>query len=99
MARIARFCAAFLLAAGIPAAHAADRVAVGTVGTNSDAAFFIADAKGHFRAEGLEVSLTPFDGAARMIVPLSTGGLDVGGGAASAGLYNAAATGIAIKIV
>jgi NitT/TauT family transport system substrate-binding protein len=34
-----------------------------------------------------------------MIVPLSTGALDVGGGAASAGLYNAAATGIAIKIV
>jgi NitT/TauT family transport system substrate-binding protein len=99
MRRIATVCAVFLLIAGAWSARAADRVSVGTVGTNSDAAFYIADAKGYFKQAGLDVSLTQFDGAARMIVPLSKGDLDVAGGAAFAGLYNAAATGIAIKIV
>ena len=96
------FCRAILLSFALLAArgsHAADRVSVGTVGNNSDAAFFIADKKGYFKAEGLEIGFEPFDGAARMIVPLSKGDLDVAGGAASAGLYNAAATGIGIKIV
>jgi NitT/TauT family transport system substrate-binding protein len=98
MARIATVCAVLLLVAAA-GARAADRVSVGTVGNNSDAALFIADTRGYFKQEGLDIAFTPFDGAARMIVPLSTGALDVGGGAASAGLYNAAATGIAIKIV
>jgi NitT/TauT family transport system substrate-binding protein len=99
MVRIATVCTVLLLTAAAPGVRAADRVSVGTVGNNSDAAFFIADARGYFKEAGLDIAFTPFDGAARMIVPLSTGALDVGGGAASAGLYNAAATGIAIKIV
>ena len=97
MTRMAVLCGILLLVAG--SAAGADRIAVGTIGNNSDAALFIADAKGYFKGEGLEIAFIPFDGAARMIVPLSKGELDVGGGAASAGLYNAAATGIGIKIV
>ena len=41
----------------------------------------------------------PFASAAKMVVPLGTGDLDVGGGTVAAGLYNAVARGINIKIV
>lgn len=91
--------AALALLASSLAAGAADRVSVGTVGNSSDAGFLIAEAKGYFRAEGLDVNFIPFDGAQKMMSPLGTGELEVGGGAASASLYNAAARNIAIRIV
>jgi NitT/TauT family transport system substrate-binding protein len=72
---------------------------VGIVEASSDIGFLIADHKGYFRDEGIDVTITPFDSGARMIAPLGVGQLDVGGGSASAGLYNAVARGIAIKIV
>lgn len=74
-------------------------VKVGVVDASSDAGFFIADKKGYFRDEGLAVSFVSFNSAAKMVVPLGAGHLDVGGGASSAGLYNAIARGISIKIV
>ena len=86
------------LLAALPAG-AADRVTVGTVGNNSDAGFFIAQARGYFAQEGVDVDFTPFDGAQKMMAPLGQGDLDVGGGAASASLYNSAARGIGIRIV
>jgi NitT/TauT family transport system substrate-binding protein len=78
---------------------AADRVTVGTVGNSSDAGFFIAADKGYFRDEGLDVSFVPFDGAQKMMAPLGTGDLDIGGGATSASLFNSASRSIGIKIV
>lgn len=74
-------------------------VRVGITNTSSDAAFFIADKKGYFKQEGIEVQFIDFESAAKMVAPLGSGHLDVGGGASSAGLYNAAARGIPIKIV
>ena len=74
-------------------------VKVGLVSASSDAGFFIADKKGYFREEGLTVVFTPFNSAAKMVAPLGAGQLDVGGGAPSAGLFNAVARGINIKIV
>src|SRR5262249_4438087 len=41
----------------------AQTVAVGTTATTSDAAIFIADRKGYFRAEGLDVKMTSFKSA------------------------------------
>ncbi|MDQ6618981.1 MAG: ABC transporter substrate-binding protein [Pseudomonadota bacterium] len=81
--------------------HAAEPISVrvGLAQTSSDVGFFIADKKGYFREEGLAVAFTPFDSAAKMIAPLGAGQLDVGGGSPSAGLYNAVARGINIKIV
>ena len=61
--------------------------------------FFIADKKGYFKAEGLAATMTSFASAAKMIAPLGTGQLDVGGGTVAAGLYNAVERGINIKIV
>src|SRR5438270_1253348 len=74
-------------------------VRVGIVNASSDVGFFVADKKGYFRQEGISVSFTEFDSGARMVAPLGTGQLDVGAGSVSAGLYNAVARGIDIKIV
>jgi NitT/TauT family transport system substrate-binding protein len=72
---------------------------VGLLGGASDSAFFIAMDQGYFREVGLELDVTPFDSGARMVAPLGTGQLDIGGGAHSAGLFNAVARGVQIKLV
>jgi NitT/TauT family transport system substrate-binding protein len=74
-------------------------IRLGLLGSVTDAGFFIGLERGYFREQGLELEVTPFDSAARMVAPLSAGQLDVGGGSHSAGLFNAVARGIAIKLV
>jgi NitT/TauT family transport system substrate-binding protein len=78
---------------------AADKVTLGHSGTVSEALYFIAAAHGYYKNEGLDVTHTYFDSAAKEIPLLATGELDVGSGPVSAGLFNAAARGIKIKIV
>jgi NitT/TauT family transport system substrate-binding protein len=91
------------LALAVPpmSAAAADLVPINLGITNSatDVGFFIADKRGYFRDEGLAVNMIAFDSAASMIAPFASGDLDVGGGGPSAGLYNAVARGIDIRIV
>jgi NitT/TauT family transport system substrate-binding protein len=79
-------------------AHAQE-LTIGTIGASSDAPYFIADAKGYFAEQGLKVKFIRFDSAAKSIPSLGSGEIDVGSGATSAGLYNAVARGIGIKIV
>jgi NitT/TauT family transport system substrate-binding protein len=86
-------------ALAVPAAAQPQTVNVGIYGATSDAPIFIADKKGYFREAGIAVKMTSFQSAAMMVPPLGTGQLDVGAGSASAGLYNAVARGIKIKIV
>jgi NitT/TauT family transport system substrate-binding protein len=74
-------------------------VRVGTNNVISDAAFFIANKKGYFKEQGIRITLVPFDAGPKMIAPLGTGQLDAAAGAISAGLFNAAARGINIKVV
>lgn len=76
-----------------------DVVQVGSLLSVSDAGLLIADRKGYFRDVGISVNFHTFDSAALMVAPLGTGQLDAGGGAPSAGLYNAIARGINLKIV
>jgi NitT/TauT family transport system substrate-binding protein len=91
------------LALAVPplSAAAADLVPInlGIANSMTDVGFFIADKRGYFRDEGLAVNMIAFDSAARMIAPFASGDLDVGGGGPSAGLYNAVARGIDIRIV
>jgi NitT/TauT family transport system substrate-binding protein len=96
---VATGCALGLVVAMTGAAPAADQVKIGISRTISDAGYYIADAMGFFRDEGLEVSILGFNSAAQMIAPLGTGDLDVGGGTVSAGFYNAVGRGIGMKIV
>ena len=81
------------------AASAEELVRIGINGVISDAPFFIATEKGYFAEQGIKAEFIPFDAGPKMIAPLGAGQLDVAGGAASAGLFNAAARGIAIRIV
>jgi NitT/TauT family transport system substrate-binding protein len=89
---------ASLLALGASAARA-ETVHVGIVNASSDAPFFIADAKGYFKDEGLTVELIPFASGAKMIAPLGTGELDACGCGISAGLFNAVSRGVGLKVV
>ena len=82
-----------------PVAAPLTQVSIGIANTASDVGFFIADKKGYFRDQGIAVTMTPFASATRMIAPLGTGQLDVGGGTVAAGLYNAVERGIALRIV
>jgi NitT/TauT family transport system substrate-binding protein len=86
---------------GIQPASAADlaEVRIGTNSVVSDAPFFIANQKGYFAEQGIKAVFVPFDAGPKMIAPLGTGQLEVAAGAMSAGLYNAAARNINIKIV
>lgn len=74
-------------------------VTAGIVNSLSDTILLVADAKGYFEDEGLSVTLTPYDSAAKMVPLLGAGRLDVGAGAPSAGLYNAVASDINLSIV
>ncbi len=89
--------AGLVLIAAVPAA--AQAITVGATSSTSDAPIYIADKKGYFRAEGLEVKVANFRSAADMVAPLGAGQIEAGAGSASAGLYNAVARGIRIKIV
>ena len=87
-----------LLALAAPA-HALDKITVGSTVSITDLSFFIADHRGYFKDEGLDVQFVDFDSAARMIAPLASGELDVASGGPSASLYNAIARGIGVRIV
>jgi NitT/TauT family transport system substrate-binding protein len=90
-----------LVFAAVPAANTQElpTVRIGMLESTTDAPIYIAQQKGYFREEGINVDVIPFDAGAAMIAPLGTGQLDVAGGSTSAGLYNATSRGIPIKIV
>ncbi len=88
-----------VLGLAISSAKADVEVRIGTTNTSSDVGFFVAEKKGYFKQEGVTVKFIAFDSAGKMVAPLGAGHLDVGGGAPSAGLYNAVARGINIKVV
>ena len=104
MTRVARPVLAFLVLSCLGSElQAADngtlRVQLKWVDQAQFAGFYVAEKKGFFRDEGLDVSYIAFDSAAKMIAPFASGDLDVGAGGPSAGLYNAVARGIDIRIV
>ena len=69
-------------------------VRVGTAQSASDAAIYIADKKGYFEEQGIQLELIPFRSAAETVPSLGSGDLDVAGGSPSAGMYNAVARGL-----
>jgi NitT/TauT family transport system substrate-binding protein len=75
------------------------KVKYGDLKSLGDCGIYTAIEQGYFRDEGLEVEITSFDSAANMVAPLGAGQLDAAGGAISAGLFNAFARNIPMKIV
>ena len=87
------------LIASILSASAADKVNIGYIGGTADVGFYIADAKGYLKEEGIEATFTVFDNDVKMIPPLATGDLDVASGMVNAATYNAAARCISLRVV
>ena len=79
--------------------RAADQVKIAYIGGTADVGFYIADAKGYLKQEGIEAQFTVFDSSARMVAPLATGEIDIGSGAINAGTYNAFERGITLRAV
>lgn len=79
--------------------RAAERVSVGVLNAAGDVGLFIGQERGYFAQEGLDVTLSLLDSAVKMVPLLGTGDLDVGGGATSASLYNAADRKIDVRVV
>ena len=81
-------------------AQAADqvKVTIGVTNSATDVGFFIAHKKGYFADENIDAQFITFDSAAKMIAPFASGDLDVGAGGTSAGLYNAVARGIDVRM-
>jgi NitT/TauT family transport system substrate-binding protein len=80
-------------------AQSLDVVNMGKLIGLTDAAFYIANAKGYFRDQNLDVKWTTFPQSQAMVAPLAQGQLDGMGASVSAGIYNAIGSGIPIKIV
>ncbi|HEV2573267.1 MAG TPA: ABC transporter substrate-binding protein [Beijerinckiaceae bacterium] len=83
----------------VKTALAQNKVNLGYTRLATDIGLYVADKRGYFKAEGLDVNFVLFDSAARMITPAATGDLDVVAGATSAGFYNAVARGIDLRVV
>ena len=60
---------------------------------------FVAQERGYFAKEGLNVQLTPVQGGSDSVVQLAAGNFDAAVGGAGAGLFNAAKRGVKFTIV
>lgn len=82
-----------------PASVTPVSLTVGIVGSVSDSALFIAQDRGYFKDQSITVTFQRFQSAALMTPALGSGQLEVGAGAPSAGLFNAMAREIEVRIV
>ena len=87
-----------LAAAGTARADDALKAKVGVLRLSSSAPVFIAQDKGYFRDAGLDVELKFFDAAQPIAVATTSGDVDFGVTAFTAGLYNLAGKGT-LKVI
>ena len=99
-AGVARLLFLGLLALASPRAHADEllKAKVGVLRLSSSAPVFIAQDKGYFRDAGLDVDLKFFDAAQPIAVATTSGDIDFGITAFTAGLYNLAGKGT-LKVI
>jgi NitT/TauT family transport system substrate-binding protein len=81
-----------------PAAQAADHVRFGIFKAVGTSAVFIAQDKGYFGAEGLDVELVPFTAQEPLVLGIASGDLDFGATAFTGGFYNLAGQG-ALRVI
>jgi NitT/TauT family transport system substrate-binding protein len=101
MIGIARLAAAGLvaiMAMGAARAEDALKARIGVLRLSSSAPVFIAQDKGYFREAGLDVDLKFFDAAQPIAVATTSGDIDFGVTAFTAGLYNLAGKGV-LKVI
>lgn len=74
-------------------------VRVGYIPVTIYAPLYVADARGYFAEEGIDIELMPVQGGSDNVVQLAAGNFDVAGGGIGAGMWNAADRGIEFEIV
>ena len=87
-----------MAASGIARAEEALKAKVGVLRLSSSAPVFIAQDKGYFRDAGLDIELKFFDAAQPIAVATTSGDVDFGITAFTAGLYNLAGKGT-LKVI
>jgi NitT/TauT family transport system substrate-binding protein len=75
------------------------RVRLGELGILAGAGYYLAIENGYFAEQGIEVETTRFTTGGEMTAPLAAGQLDVGAGGITAGLFNAIARGLDLRMV
>ncbi len=75
------------------------KVNIGLLGSSSDGGIFIAEERGYFKEQGIELESARFQTLVDMVAPTAAGQLDIAAGAPAAGLYNAIGRDVPIKIV
>ena len=98
IARLAMAVLLAILAMGTARADDAVKTKIGVLRLSSSAPVFIAQDKGYFRDAGLEVELKFFDAAQPIAVATTSGDVDFGVTAFTAGLYNLAGKGV-LKVI
>jgi len=100
MVRLARLMFAVLAvaASGLARAEEPLKAKVGVLRLSSSAPVFIAQDKGYFKEAGLDIELKFFDAAQPIAVATTSGDVDVGITAFTAGLYNLAGKGT-LKVI
>ena len=101
MPKFARLILAGLLATAVTSHARADellKAKVGVLRLSSSAPVFIAQDKGYFREAGLDIELKFFDAAQPIAVAVTSGDIDFGVTAFTAGLYNLAGKGT-LKVI
>ncbi|HEY3916393.1 MAG TPA: ABC transporter substrate-binding protein [Stellaceae bacterium] len=99
--RLHRLGAAILAVAALSlfgAASRAETVKLGLIKTAGNGAIFVAQDRGYFAAQGLDVDLHFFDSALAIAVATVSGDIDIGSTALTGGLYNLAAQG-ALRVI
>jgi NitT/TauT family transport system substrate-binding protein len=95
MSRFAVFIASLWLAV---AAHAAEPLRLGLLHTLSPAPFYIAQERGYFRDEGIDLSFVFFQAAQPIAAAAVAGDIDIGVTALTGGFFNLAEKG-ALKVI
>ena len=90
--------AAALVLAQAARAEGLEKVSIGCLALSSSGAVFIAQDKGYFKNEGLDVSIRTFTAAQQVPVAVTSGDVDLGVTGLTAGFYNLAGHG-ALKII
>src|SRR5438128_12568028 len=97
-ARLVASCLLAMAASGIARADDMLKAKIGVLRLSSSAPVFIAQDKGYFREAGLGIQLKFFDAAQPIAVATTSGDIDFGVTAFTAGLYNLAGKGT-LKVI
>jgi NitT/TauT family transport system substrate-binding protein len=75
------------------------KLRVGTIGLNGEIGMFVAQERGYYQDEGLEVEFVPFRSAAEALPALASGEVAVSGGAPDPSVFNAARRDVGVKLI